>query len=305
MPVSQAGRAVGRTRPHPLSARGQRSAAARRAFRSSSNASGVSGRAKRKRCPRSQCSRWRLCRLALSWMPSARVSMRRGLSEQHDGLDQRRCLLRAGDLADEGAVDLQRISGEAAKVSQRAVAGAEPVDRDPHAEPLQSAQALGAAVSVAHDRDLGHLERQEPRIQARRPQCVATSAASSPESSREEMLTATPSSWPSQRQSAACRHASASTQRPIGRIRPLRSAIGRTHPAGACRGSGAPEQIERPLDARRILRFRGAGAAGATVPAPRGHGPGRSPGCRLGAGYRGGFLCQRQRCSATGQGRRR
>ena len=59
---------------------------------------------------------------------------RERLAELHEGVDQRLALLVVLQAQDERPVDLQRVDGEALQVSERGVAGAEVVDRDPHAE---------------------------------------------------------------------------------------------------------------------------------------------------------------------------
>jgi hypothetical protein len=47
-----------------------------------------------------------------------------------------------GDAGDERAVDFEGVDGELAEVGERAVAGAEVVDRDAHAECLERSQPL-------------------------------------------------------------------------------------------------------------------------------------------------------------------
>ncbi len=71
-------------------------------------------------------------------------------------------------LADERAVDLEDVDGEAVQVGQRRVAGAEVVDREAHAERLEAVEALEVGVGVVHDRALGELDHEvaglEPRL---------------------------------------------------------------------------------------------------------------------------------------------
>ena len=57
-----------------------------------------------------------------------------------DRLDDRRALLLDPERVDEGAVDLQRVEGEAVEVGERGVAGAEVVEDEPHAELVQRPQ---------------------------------------------------------------------------------------------------------------------------------------------------------------------
>ena len=60
-------------------------------------------------------------------------------------MQDRLALLVVCHLGDEGAVDLQRVDGEALQVGHGGVAGAEVVDRDAHAEGLDRGEALAAA----------------------------------------------------------------------------------------------------------------------------------------------------------------
>ena len=93
-----------------------------------------SGRANRKPWPLSQCSSWSSeSSLLLLDALGDRLDRER-LAELHEGVDQRLALLVVLRAQDERPVDLQRVDGEPLQVSQRGVAGAEVVDRDPHAE---------------------------------------------------------------------------------------------------------------------------------------------------------------------------
>jgi len=60
--------------------------------------------------------------------------------EGDDRLGDRRVVRGGRDLADEGAVDLERVGGEEPERAERRVAGAEVVDRDADAEALQLAE---------------------------------------------------------------------------------------------------------------------------------------------------------------------
>src|SRR5579864_8378415 len=58
------------------------------------------------------------------------------LAEAHEDVDEGRRLLRRRHGADEAAVDLDRVDRELAQVGERAVTGAEVVDREAHAQLL-------------------------------------------------------------------------------------------------------------------------------------------------------------------------
>ena len=88
------------------------------------------------------------------------------LAELDERVDERAGFLRGGDAGDEGAVDLERVDGELAEVGEGAVAGAEVVDRDAHAECLEGGEAGGGLVDVLHERGLGDLERQRGGVEA-------------------------------------------------------------------------------------------------------------------------------------------
>src|SRR3569623_2600287 len=63
----------------------------------------------------------------------------------------------ARNAADEGAVDLESIDGNAAQVAERGIAGAEIVDAETHAELAQVVELRGARL---HQLALGDLELQ-------------------------------------------------------------------------------------------------------------------------------------------------
>ena len=65
-----------------------------------------------------------------------------------------------GHRHDERLVDLQLGDRKAAQVGERGVAGAEVVDREPHAELLQPEEHGHRSVALAHDGRLGQLEGQ-------------------------------------------------------------------------------------------------------------------------------------------------
>ena len=76
-----------------------------------------------------------------------------------------RVVLVAGHAA-RTTVDLQRVDRQAVQVRQRRIAGAEVVDRDPHAEIMQPEEVAPRAARVVHHRGLGQLEREPGRVGA-------------------------------------------------------------------------------------------------------------------------------------------
>ena len=66
-------------------------------------------------------------------------------------------------LSDERTVDLQRVDGKVAHVPQRRVAGAEIVDAQRNPAPAQFRQPPERERVAAHDRALGHLDRDRVR----------------------------------------------------------------------------------------------------------------------------------------------
>jgi len=73
----------------------------------------------------------------------------------------------AAQPVDEGPVDLQFVDGEPFEVDQAGVAGAEVVDGLAHPKIFECVQHAEGGVGVAHERGLGHLQRQRRGIQAR------------------------------------------------------------------------------------------------------------------------------------------
>ena len=71
------------------------------------------------------------------------------------------------DALHEGPVDLEVVGHrEVAQVVERGVAGAEVVDGDAHAEPLEPFERRDGVVHVVDERALGHLEAEPGRIEA-------------------------------------------------------------------------------------------------------------------------------------------
>src|SRR6185436_17586491 len=68
------------------------------------------------------------------------------------------------EVGDERAIDLQHIERELPQILEARIAGAELVDREPHTELLQGAQAVSRAVGVLDQSALGELELDEARI---------------------------------------------------------------------------------------------------------------------------------------------
>ena len=88
-----------------------------------------------------------------------------GVRDLHDGPHEQRSRP-AEDVAHERAVDLQQVDRELLQVGERRVAGAEVVDREPHAEVAQPAQADRRRGRVLHERAFGDLEDQPRRLEA-------------------------------------------------------------------------------------------------------------------------------------------
>src|ERR1700709_2173502 len=80
--------------------------------------------------------------------------------EGQNGAQDLRALPLLAHLGNEGAVDLQTVDGEALETGERGVAGAEVVDRDPHAQRLHAVPGLDRDVEVPHHDALGDLEHQ-------------------------------------------------------------------------------------------------------------------------------------------------
>src|SRR4029079_16422694 len=87
-----------------------------------------------------------------------------GLTHRDDRLGNRAIFRVARDLADEGAVDLQRVDREALQMRERRVARAEIVDREPDTERLDRAQNLHGALGVVHDHAFRDLDLEQRRI---------------------------------------------------------------------------------------------------------------------------------------------
>ncbi len=89
-----------------------------------------------------------------------------------DRADDRRIALLRRQAADEGAVDLQPPDREALQVRQARVAGAEVVDREPHAERGQRLQAQHRVLRILDQDRFGEFELEQPRRQSGFAHCV-------------------------------------------------------------------------------------------------------------------------------------
>jgi hypothetical protein len=92
------------------------------------------------------------------------------LTERDHGAGDGPIALVAGEIRDEGAVDLQARNRKALQRAQARIAGAEVVDRQPHAEHLQFLHRRDRLLDVLHDQAFGQLELEAPRIEAAVPQ---------------------------------------------------------------------------------------------------------------------------------------
>src|SRR6185312_13208063 len=77
---------------------------------------------------------------------------RERLAELNEASQEDLTLVPVADLRDERAVDLERVDWELLEVGERRVAGAEVVDRDPHAEPLDLQEPACGLLGIAHER---------------------------------------------------------------------------------------------------------------------------------------------------------
>ncbi len=88
------------------------------------------------------------------------------LAHGDDRLGDRLVLRIRGQIADEGAVDLERVDREALEVSERGVAHAEVVDRKAHSHFLDLVEHPARALGVLDHHALGELELEQLRPQA-------------------------------------------------------------------------------------------------------------------------------------------
>ena len=88
------------------------------------------------------------------------------LADIGDGLDDRGGIGRLPEILHEGAVDLHLVDLQPAQMREARIAGAEIVERDPHAGRAQVPQAAGDDAVGVEERVLGDLELQPRRIEA-------------------------------------------------------------------------------------------------------------------------------------------
>src|SRR5580700_10399671 len=86
------------------------------------------------------------------------------LPELDQSVGERVRLVRAREVGDERAIDLERIDRELPQVCERAVTGAEVIDRDANTERLQRLEQLHRRLGPAHQDRLGDLERERQRV---------------------------------------------------------------------------------------------------------------------------------------------
>ena len=78
------------------------------------------------------------------------------------------------DIVDEATIDLDLVERETLQIAQRGIAGAEIVQRDPHADAAQLMQNGERGVVIANQHRLGDLQLQPARREARTPPARAT-----------------------------------------------------------------------------------------------------------------------------------
>ena len=156
------------------------------------------------------------------------------------------------DAGDERAVDLDGLRGQLLEPGQRGVAGAEVVDREPHA-PLATSSSI-ARQRVRRQRDQAGLDELQHQPVPRQPDsvtisCTAARKSGSPGSSPAR-FTATDGGQPVAvvGQVAASRTAVRSTQRSRSRSSPLRWATGRNSPGKISPRSGCGQRTSASAD---------------------------------------------------------
>ena len=73
-------------------------------------------------------------------------------AETDHGMDDRRGVRRALDAAHEARIDLELVEREAAQIEQAGIAGAEIVERKPHAERLEAEHGELGGIHIAEQR---------------------------------------------------------------------------------------------------------------------------------------------------------
>ncbi len=165
------------------------------------------------------------------------------------------------ELADQGAVDLDRAQMQPVQVAEAGVAGAEIVQRDRDAEPAQLVELVVDARVVVEQHVLGELELEQRRRDVGRLRSGSASRLAMPpwRSCEGERLTATRGgAMPPARQRPIWPSASARTQAPRGSISPVSSASGRKAAGravprcGCCQRSSASRPVTVPSAAATL-----------------------------------------------------
>ena len=90
--------------------------------------------------------------------------------QRDDGADDGAVAVgRRGGAADEALVDLDLVERRLLQIAERAVAGAEIVEREPDAEILEPGEGVVGAVALGEEHALGDLELEPLRAQRRFP----------------------------------------------------------------------------------------------------------------------------------------
>ena len=105
-------------------------------------------------------------------MPSATVSRSERFGQRQDGARQRHRVDAAGAVAfarqplDEGPVDLEDVDGKTMQIGERGIAGAEVIEREPHAERLELLEGALEPLGILQQQALGHFEDQAVGLRA-------------------------------------------------------------------------------------------------------------------------------------------
>ncbi len=87
------------------------------------------------------------------------------MRQVHDGFDKMAPAFVAMQIADEGAVDLQCVDGQAVQIGQRRIAGAEVVQQQQNAHRFQLLEQIDRVIGFFHHHAFGDLEFQFRRIE--------------------------------------------------------------------------------------------------------------------------------------------
>ena len=86
--------------------------------------------------------------------------------QRHDGVHDGGVVGVGRQIGDEGAVDLEKVDRKTLQVAQRRVAGAEIVDRHPHAHALEGSQGRDIVVGMVHQDAFGQFQFQARGLEA-------------------------------------------------------------------------------------------------------------------------------------------